>query len=322
MAMRVRARSYGAPEDYEAVGEFLVRAYGRTRDGPHRSWLQPRWEYMHFHPHMWLRDLTSNLNHCGLWEDDGRLVAAAHFESRMGVVYVQLLPEYGALWNEILEYAEAHLAGAFAVGTAVHVFIDDDDPQAHTAAERRGFERREDKYAESTSLLTADKLPSEIRVPEGFEILGLDQDDDLRKVHRVMHRGFDHEGEPPEDELTDRQRKLSAPNLRKDLTVIARASDGTFVSFCGMWLDAVNRVAYVEPVATDPDYRRRGLGTAVVLEGVRRCVAEGAEAAFVGSIQPFYRSMGFRPVSRHSLWRKVLDGGTSAGSPSGEGAST
>ena len=147
------------------------------------------------------------------------------------------------------------------------------------------------------------KLP----VPEGFEILGLDEDDDLRKVHRVMHRGFDHPGEPPEDELEDRRRKLSAPNLRKDLTIVARAPSGEFASFCGMWMDAPNRLCYVEPVATDPVYRRMGLGRAVVMEGVRRCAREGAELAYVGTDKPFYLSMGFTPRYRHSRWRKSLD---------------
>jgi ribosomal protein S18 acetylase RimI-like enzyme len=33
-----------------------------------------------------------------------------------------------------------------------------------------------------------------------------------------------------------------------------------------MRLDAANRVSYVEPVATDPNNRRMGLGTIVVLE--------------------------------------------------------
>ncbi|UCF09483.1 MAG: GNAT family N-acetyltransferase [Candidatus Bipolaricaulota bacterium] len=314
--MSVTRRPYRHPEDYEAVGEFLVRSYAKTHAGPHRSWLQPRWEYMCYHPLLWERDLVSKLDRCGLWEDDGALVAAAHFEMRMGVVYVQLLPEHGLLWDEILEYAETHLAGSFDVGTAVLVYIDDDDREAHAIAVRRGFERMDAIHAESISLLTAAELPSELPAPEGFEILGLDEDDDLRKVHRVMHRGFDHDGEPPEDELDARRRKLSAPNLRKDLTVVARAPDGDFVSFCGMWLDAVNRVAYVEPVATDPDYRRRGLGMAVVLEGCRRCFVEGATVAHVGSTLPFYLSIGFRPTHRQTLWRKVLAGAASATGPS------
>lgn len=44
---------------------------------------------------------------------------------------------------------------------------------------------------------------------------------------------------------------------------------------------------YVEPVATDPDYRRMDLGKAAVLEGIRRCGELGAEVAYVGSVKDF-----------------------------------
>jgi hypothetical protein len=46
----------------------------------------------------------------------------------------------------------------------------------------------------------------------------------------------------------------SAPNYRKDLNVVVEAPDGNFVSYCGVWYEPENALAYVEPVATDPDY--------------------------------------------------------------------
>ena len=50
----------------------------------------------------------------------------------------------------------------------------------------------------------------------------------------------------------------SGPHFRKDLTIVVEAPNGEFVSYCGMWYDAVNRFGYVEPVATDPDYADEG----------------------------------------------------------------
>lgn len=82
------------------------------------------------------------------------------------------------------------------------------------------------------------------------------------------------------------------------------APDGAYVSYCGMRQDHANRVAYVEPVCTDPDYRRMGLGTAVVLEGIRRCGMEGATIATVGSNQPFYTSRGFKKLFDIDLWAR------------------
>jgi len=304
--MPVQRRSYRYPEDFEDVGAFLVRTYAATAAGPHRNWLRPRWEYMHYHPAIYGRE--SEFERCGLWTDGNRIVAAVHFEHRMGVVYVQLDPMYASLKRDLLTYAIEHLSGEFKAGPAVHVYLDEDDAGFGVVAESLGFAKMSEEQAEVTTRLPASRVPEQVHVPDGFEVLGMDEDDDVAKVHRVIHRGFDHDGEPPEDELDDRRRKLSAPGLRKDLTIVARAADGRFVSFCGMWIDSENRVAYVEPVATDPDYRRMGLGTAVVLEGVRRCVAEGATVAYVGSDQPFYLSMGFEVCAKHTLWRKLLDG--------------
>jgi len=300
-------RSYQHPEDYDAVGEFLVRGYAETASGPHRNWLQPRWEYMHHHPAIYER--KADLKRCGLWLADGEIVGVAHFEHRVGVDYLQLDPAHSSLKREMLEYAAQNLCGDFKVGRAVHVYIDDDDKEWQAIASSLGFTMVGREHAEVTSQLRSVDLRDEAPVPDGFEIIGLDEDDDVRKVHRVMQRGFNHEGDPPEDELDDRRRKLLAPNLRKDLTVVARAPSGDFVSFCGMWLDSTNRISYVEPVATDPDYRRMGLGGAAVLEGVRRCGVEGATVAYVGSDQEFYRSLGFEVCHAHGLWRTILEAG-------------
>jgi predicted N-acetyltransferase YhbS len=99
----------------------------------------------------------------------------------------------------------------------------------------------------------------------------------------------------------------SVPAYRKDLNIVVEAADGYFVAYSGTWFDAANQIAYVEPVATDPDFRRRGLGRAAVLEGVRRCAELGAKIAYVGSDQTFYLSIGFRRLFASQCWIKFLD---------------
>ena len=304
--MQARSRSYNHAQDYDAVGRFLLRTYGAGT--AHRNWLQPRWEYMHFHPAL----DADHLYEFGVWEDDhtGEIVGLVHYEHRMGINYVQLAPQNTWLQQPMLLHAIHHLVGDFKIGRAVHVSIDDTDARFQAIAASLGFEKLGGEFSEPTSTRSLEgpgALPYErIRVPAGFRLISLADDDDVRKVHRVMHRGFNHEGEPPEDELEDRRRKLSSPNFRRDLTIVAVAPDGEFASFAGTWYIAENRIAYIEPVATDPDHRRKGLGTAVVLEGLRRAAKLGATVAHVGSDQPFYRSMGFCVAFRQSLWRKVL----------------
>ena len=143
-----------------------------------------------------------------------------------------------------------------------------------------------------------------IHVPEGFALKTLADEDDLRKTHRVLHRGFDHPGEPPEEGVEGRRLMQSAPSFRKDLTIVVTAPDGRFVSFCGMWYESVNRYALIEPLATDPDHRRMGLAKAAVWEGIRRCADEGAEVVYVGSDQLFYKAIGFKELYKSECWIK------------------
>jgi predicted N-acetyltransferase YhbS len=74
-----------------------------------------------------------------------------------------------------------------------------------------------------------------------------------------------------------------------------------------MFYEAANKFAYVEPVATDPDFRRMGLGKAAVLEGVRRCGELGATVAYVGNDLPIYQSAGFKKVYVSECWLKYFE---------------
>ena len=81
----------------------------------------------------------------------------------------------------------------------------------------------------------------EISLPAGFTVQSLADDNDLQKWDRCLWRGFNHEGEPPEDGVEGRVKMQSGPHYRKDLTIVAVAPNGDFVSACGMWHDPENR---------------------------------------------------------------------------------
>ena len=93
---------------------------------------------------------------------------------------------------------------------------------------------------------------------------------------------------------------------RDDLHVLVEAPDGTMASSTIMWLDEANKTAEFEPVGTHPDYRRLGLGTAMLLYGMH--LAREAEATHmtVGclgapghrSARGLYYGVGFREFTR------------------------
>ena len=294
--MRIIARSYEHGSDYSRVGEFLLRTCQTS--GSRVNWLQPRWEYMHHHP--FIRRL--DLSRIGLWEADGEIVGVVHPEHRKGTVYLELDPAHTDLGGEMLRYAEEKLAVTSDRARALRIFIHDSDQALQQSATEIGYEQ-EGAYEDLSRFEIPTRLP-EPPVPPGFRIASLADDDDPLKVHRLLWRGFDHKGEPPPDGSADREFMQSAPGFRKDLNIVVVAPDGGFASYCGMWYEPRHRIALLEPVATDPDFRHLGLGGAAVREGIRRCGREGATVAYVGTAMPFYLSIGFRRICRFSVWRR------------------
>ena len=296
--MPTAIRCYDHAADYEKVGRFLVRTYRTT--GGHINWLQPRWEYMHYHPFIRRVDLAA----VGVWEADGEIVGVVHPEHAMGTAYFEIDPARDDLKGEMLAHAEERIAvdASGEEGRRLNVYIDDEDGGFQELAAARGYVRTERREPMSHSPIPT-PFP-EAPLPEGFRLKSLAEDNDLRKLTRVLWRGFDHGDEPPDDGLAYRRFMQSAPNYRKDLNIVVEAPDGNFVSYCGMWIEPVHSIAYVEPVATDPAYRRMGLGRAAVMEGIRRCGEVGAQAACVGSTKSFYRALGFRPAYGSSAWRR------------------
>ncbi len=292
--MPITFHIYNHAEDYEQVGRFLTSTWDITEG--HVNWMQPRWEYMHFHPLI----NEVQLDSIGVWREANEIVAVVHPEHEMGVAYFELHPDYQYLKQDLLTHAESQIKKAANGFKELGVYANDADADLQSLLEGRGYANTGRR--DPISRLMADRITQTPPIPEGFSLQSLAEDNDLSKVNRCLWRGFDHGDEPLENSLWERRLMQSAPNYRKDLNLVVVAPEGNFVAYCGMWLEPVHRIAYVEPVATDPDYRRKGLGAAVVLEGVRRCVEQGASTAYVGSTMPFYLSMGFEQVYNSTLW--------------------
>jgi len=294
--MQATVRHYNHAADYEKVSRFLVRTYRTT--GGHINWLQPRWEYMHYHPLVRGVDLNS----IGVWDANGEVVGVAHPEHAMGTAYFEIDPEHGALKGEMLRYAEEHLSASRDGVRRLRLHINDEDDDFQKLASEMGYVKGDG--CESMSHFPIPVPFPAVPLPAGFRLKSLAEDNDLRKLNRALWRGFDHGDEPPDDAIEDRKFMQAAPNYRKDLNIVVEAPDGNFVSYCGMWYEPVHSIAYVEPVATDPDYRRMGLASAAVLEGIRRCGEQGATVAYVGAIRPIYLSIGFRQIYNCSAWQR------------------
>lgn len=292
--MKIKRRPF-RPSDGPAVGEFLVSCYlPDNRDG---NWLRPAWDYMHSHPNL---DETV-LDRIGVWEQDGEIVGLAHYESRLGEAFFECHPDYAFLKSEMLEYAEEYLADAGGDGKRLRIYTNDFDTFFEDLVSRAGYRPVEGALRPLSRLAIPAEIP-EPELPEGFRLLSLAEENDLGKINRVLWRGFDHPGEPPREEEAGRKKMQSSPNFQKDLTLVVADPEGVFRAFCGFWYVPEHRYGLIEPLATDPDFRRLGLARAGVLEGIRRCRDRGAKIIYVGSAQKFYLSLGFQVVYHTRGW--------------------
>ncbi len=297
--MSVHFRQYRHAEDYKRVDDFLIEHYQpNNADG---NWIEPAWEYMHFHPAL----DPSILNEIGIWEENGKIVGVAHNEWRAGEGFFQFHPGHPGLREEMLEYAEEHLSGISEQSRERYLcaYVNDNDEDLLALVKARGYQKSPEDHRPMAGFDIPEPFPT-ISLPDGFRLISLADECNWGKVHRVLWRGFNHPGEPPagEEELESRRKMFDTPSARRDLKIAVQAPNGDFVSFCGMFYEPHHSFAYVEPVATDPAYRRMGLGKAAVLEGIRRCGALGATVAYVGSDQPFYLALGFRVIYNTEGW--------------------
>lgn len=302
--MNITFRIYDHPEDYQRVSEFLIRHHRTGNlDG---NWIEPMWEYMHFHPAL----DASKMGRFGIWEEAGEIVAIVHYEWRMGEAFSQFHPAYRHLRREMLDYAENNLAGVSSKDGRKYLcaYVNDNNEEFVSLVKESGYERDPEGDRPMAMFDIPEPFPP-ITLPEGFRLKSLADDPDWAKVHRVLWRGFDHGDDIPmnEEEFESRRKMFDTPKARRDLKIVAAAPNGEFASFCGMFYEPTGRFAYVEPVATDPRYRQMGLGKAAVLEGIRRCAELGADTVYVGNELPIYTAIGFKKIYTSQCWRKYLE---------------
>jgi ribosomal protein S18 acetylase RimI-like enzyme len=297
MIMEIKFRNYtdqpGITEDYYKVRDFFIRL-------GYAEFTHARWDWMITHGYL---DKTA-VGKIGLWEDQGQIVGVATFDCQLGQTFCLTMPEYVFLKKEMLLYAKDNLCkdGQFGVTIA------DTDVEFQNIAEELGFYATTDK--ENDAIFYLDKTSTDYTLPKGFYITSMQETFDLYQYLRVLWKGFNHElkgeGEFKYSEEKERESKASMlrPNVNLNLKVAVVAPDGNFASYCGMWYDSVAGYAVIEPVATDPAYRKMGLGKAAVLEGIKRVGELGAKIALVGSSQQFYYSIGLRPYKTVTIWKE------------------
>lgn len=284
----------GITEAYWKVRRFFIAL-------DYAEFTYARWDWMITHSHL---EATA-LDKIRLWMVDDLVVGIATFDTSLGTAYCLTLPNYAHLKGDMLCYAKEHLRNA--KNGQFSIAISDDDVDFQMIALKQGFVAT--PHRESDAAFYINQCPIDYALPEGYKIVSMAERYDLYEYRRVLWKGFDHEANGEGELIFDGSTEASATlemqraNVDLNLKLAVVSPEGHFVSYCGMWYDAELGYSVIEPVATDPEYRKLGLGKAVVLEGIRRTAALGATKALVGSSQQFYYSIGMVPYKTASIWR-------------------
>ena len=103
-----------------------------------------------------------------------------------------------------------------------------------------------------------------------------------------------------------------APTYRQDLDLVVVSPEDEMAACMNLWYDEKNRCGLVEPLGTRAEHRRKGLGSAMYQEGMRRLRVLGAASVIVATsgtnpqAKALAESVGFREVARLYEWRKPL----------------
>jgi mycothiol synthase len=291
-------RPYQCEDDFWRMRQFLRQVFV-LNNCLERSWHVARLDYARWHSLLNCANVRlEEVAH--LWEADGQLVAFMMPDGGHGEAHFSVHPELRtlALEEEMLAVAEDCLAAVRPDGSRkLAVWVPGQDKLRQDLVRRHGYHR--ESWPEHQWRRDLDGPLPEVPVPDGYTLRPLG--DGLELLERCYASGLGfHQGDiqiavENRDDPTWYRNIQTAPLYRRDLDLVAVAPDGAIAAFCTIWFDDVTRSAYFEPVATVPAHQRRGLGKALLTEGLHRLQRMGARRAFVGgyseAADALYRSV-------------------------------
>jgi len=217
------------------------------------------------------------------WEtSQGEMVALLHPISHDEIRF-HIHPVYRSaeLEDQAFAYAETHYTDSFVPGeSTLYVPVFEDDPLLRSVLIQRGYTHRPGWNHHYWRDLT-DPLPG-YPTPSGYAIRSMGDESEHPSRSWCSWRAF-HSDEPDSNYDGDYSwyRNLqSGPLYRRDLDIVAVTPDREIAAFCTIYYDDYTRSAVTVLVGTAAEHWRRGLGKAVILEGMQRLKHLGCTRVF------------------------------------------
>lgn len=297
-------RQFRLLSDHMEVYQFLLDIYDKDL---RCSVAAPFWEYAL--SSTWMDISYTFLNR--LWFDGDKIVGFVFYESPITDIYFSLHPGYEELAEEMVEYAGKEMPDFN--GEQRLVLLKDQNAIAQAAA-KLGYHQVDENTDMEFDFDTALDYP----LPAGFRFVPYEEQDETKRLI-CCWKGFDHEeskGPWRDDNVYVNGTTWTPANARKNTRQILQAPHQTcrydivianeqdeYVCYAGMWWVPENQLAYMEPLCTVPEYRRKGLAAAALSELYRRMKALGA-THMTGGANPFYKAIGYQRSVIWTYWKK------------------
>ena len=289
----ITTRQFSVLADCGKIYQFMLDIYERDwRNGVPA----PFFEHAYVSFAYWM-DITYSYKN-RIWEDNGEIVAFCFYESPVTDIYFSLKPGYEELAPEMAAYADAHMP---IKGGKIQLILFGGQEALMNAAKQAGYYQKSESWDMQFDFEDVLDYP----LPEGFHFVDPDEYD-IEKVAKCCWKGFDHE---QNEGVWDHQYEQSnylyavAPHVTTKLAVIIADEKEEYTCYAGMWWTPKNKLAYMEPLCTIPEYRRRGLAAAALSELYRRMKALEA-THMTGGWHDFYKAIGYKPVVKWTWWEK------------------
>ncbi len=246
-----------------------------------------------------------------MWEtEDGRLIGAIHPEGK-GDAHLQIHPDYRHIEDSMIAWAEVNLSAPTDDGVQrLDIFVHEYDTTRQQLLAQRGYKKMPWSGVSRRLRFDDDRTIEQPTVAAGYtlRITQPEDDGDCDKLAVLLNAAFIRDFHVGAEYQTFAR---LAPSFRQELDLVAVAPDGSFASYVGIPYDEAIGHGIFEPVCTHPGHQRKGLARALMLEGLHRLKALGAQDVIVetGDMIPanrLYDSLGFTETSKGFVWRKTL----------------
>lgn len=238
-----------------------------------------------------------------LWFDGQRPVAWAWpVDDQVDIV---VHPDYPALHDAALAWAEAEYVRrqGDAPEKPLSAWSFTTDATRTAALTARGYRATERGQVHFTQPIAA-PFGASSSLPPGYRFDHVRGPADIPRRVAVQRAAF--ESEFMSDAIA--RAVQASPTYRPELDLVIVAPDDSYAAFSLIWLDEANRVGVFEPLGVAAAHWRRGLGKALMAEGLRRLAGLGARTACVQTgidnhrARGLYAAAGFTELDRNYVW--------------------